>query len=321
MIGQDSPRRLRILVWNVHGNYLHALTQLPHDWIIPVEGGRNGYTPPTPALDWPDGLHLTAPSALRDEALDLVVYQSRDNLADAAELLTRAQRSLPSIYIEHNTPEPHPTDSWHPFRHPRGLLVHVTHYNAVMWLSPGMPARVIEHGLPDPGPLQTGELPRGITVVNHIERRGRRLGLDLYERARQRLSLDLIGMGSEHLPGGLGEVPGRDVPRLVGRYRYLFSPIRYTSLGLSIVQAMLCGVPVVGFAATELASLISNGEDGFVDTQEQAWLDAALRLERDPVMARTWGANARRKALARFGMARFAADWNAAFNTVLEDTC
>lgn len=313
----DAPR-LRILVWHVHGNYLHALAHLDQEWIVPVDGMRPGYTVPTPGLDWPASMRLVGPQALRNEKLDLIVYQSRDNLADAGELLSAEQRALPTIYIEHNPPEPHPTDTWHPFRHPRGLLVHVTPYNAVMWRAPGMPSRVIEHGVPDPGERHTGQYPKGITVINHLGRRGRRLGLDLYQNALRHLSLDLIGMGAKELPGGLGEVPNRDVAALVGRYRYLFSPIRYASLGLSVVEAMMCGVPVVGFAATELASLISNGEDGFVDSREQAWLDIGRQLERDPVLARTWGANARRKALERFGMSRFMADWNDAFKTLLE---
>lgn len=310
---------LRILVWNVHGNYLHALAQLPHQWLVPVDGMKPGYTPPTPGLDWPANLRTVAPASLQDLELDLVIYQSVANLRDATWLLGTAQRRLPCIYIEHNPPEPHPVDTCHHFSHAHGMLVHVTHYNAVMYLSGDVPVRVIEHGVPDPGPLQTGERSAGIVLINNLAGRGRRLGLDIYQRARSTLTLDLAGMGSAGLPGGMGEVPNRDVPRLIGRYRYLFSPVRYSSLGLSVVQAMLCGVPVVGFASTELASLINSDVDGFVATDERLWLDAALSLENDAVLACKWGANARRKALARFGMERFAADWNAAIDSLLED--
>src|SRR5690606_26340785 len=115
MTSDIAPQRRRILTWNVHGNYLHALAHVPHEWIVPVDGTRPGYTPPTPHLDWPDTLRLVAPGDLRRERLDAIVYQSRDNLADAACLLGSEQLALPSIYIEHNPPEPHPTDTWHPF--------------------------------------------------------------------------------------------------------------------------------------------------------------------------------------------------------------
>lgn len=195
-----AERRLRILTWNVHGNYLHALAHVPHEWLVPVAGMRPGYTPPTPELDWPAHVRVVDPGQLRDETLDLIVYQSRDNLADAPQLLRPAQLALPSLYVEHNPPEPHPTDSWHPFRHPRGLLLHVTHHNAQMWQAPGMPARVIEHGVPDPGRVAAGAREGGITVINHLARRGRRLGLDLYQRAHARLALDLIGMARASCP-------------------------------------------------------------------------------------------------------------------------
>ena len=33
-------RRLRILTWHVHGNYLYALGQVPHDFVIPVLPGN-----------------------------------------------------------------------------------------------------------------------------------------------------------------------------------------------------------------------------------------------------------------------------------------
>jgi len=37
-------RRLRILTWHVHGNYLYALGQVPHDFVIPVlPGNPAGY--------------------------------------------------------------------------------------------------------------------------------------------------------------------------------------------------------------------------------------------------------------------------------------
>ncbi|MGE4336721.1 MAG: glycosyltransferase family 1 protein, partial [Pigmentiphaga sp.] len=246
----------RVLIWNVHGNYLHALSQVPFEWIVPVAAdGRAGYTPPTPHLDWPVNVRVVAPQALRAMQFDAVVYQSTANLADAGELLGPEQRSLPSVYVEHNPPEPSPTESRHPFRHPRGLLVHVTHFNATMWLAPEVPQRVIEHGVPDAGPGPQWRQPRGLVVINHLGRRGRRLGQDIFERARASVALDLIGMQSEVL-GGLGEVANRRVAGLMAEYRYFFTPIRYASLGLSLVQAMLCRLPVVGFAATELVSVI-----------------------------------------------------------------
>src|SRR5690554_3582340 len=214
---------LRILTWHVHGNYLYSLTRLPHRFIVPVTGdNRAGYSALGNKIPWGGHVRMVAADALRDEQFDCIIYQSRSTYEqDRHVLLTPQQRRLPSVYIEHNPPEPHPTDTRHVFQHDRGVLVHVTHYNALMWDSGSMPVRVIEHGVPEsPGVRYSGDLERGIVVVNNLAHRGRRVGKDVYEWAQAHMPLDLIGMGSEHLPGGLGEVSNMDVPAYVARYRF-----------------------------------------------------------------------------------------------------
>jgi len=313
-----TPRRLRILVWHVHGNYLYALTHAPHDFYVPQsDDGRPGYGALGRKIPWGANVHPVPASQVRDLALDAVIYQSGHNLADAPALLSASQRRLPCAYIEHNPAAPLAAETVHPFRHERGLLVHVTPYNAVMWDGGGMPQRVIEHGLPDPGLLYRGELARGIVVVNHLVRRGRRVGADLYADAAARVPLDLIGMGSEEA-GGLGEVPNMKVAACMARYRFFFSPVRYASLGLSLVEAMLCGVPVVGFAATELPCVITSGRDGYVDTRPRRLHDVMRQLLEEPALAREWGLAGRSTALRRFSLDRFVSDWNRALAMLTE---
>jgi hypothetical protein len=66
---------------------------------------------------------------------------------DQHEILSGAQRRLPRIYLEHDPPLAHPTNTVHPVDDPDLLLVHVTHYNALMWDSGRVPTRVVEHGV------------------------------------------------------------------------------------------------------------------------------------------------------------------------------
>ena len=54
-------------------------------------------------------------------------------------------------------------------------------------------------------------------------------------------------------------------------YRFYFHPVRYTSLGLSLCEAMTVGLPVVGLATTELPTIIDHGVNGFVDTDPGGW--------------------------------------------------
>ncbi len=123
------------------------------------------------------------------------------------------------------------------------------------------------------------------------------------------MPLDLVGMDAASA-GGLGELPNLELPAFIARYRFFFNPIRWTSLGLAIVEAMMVGMPIIGLATTELTSVIRNGENGFAHNDCDALVAIMKTLIADPALARTWGERARRDALERFHIDRFVADWN-----------
>ena len=79
-------------------------------------------------------------------------------------------------------------------------VVHVTHFNALFWDTGSTPTVVIEHGMPDPGHLYTGELPELAVVVNEPVRRGRVTGTDLLARFAAAAPLQVFGMGGDGLP-------------------------------------------------------------------------------------------------------------------------
>jgi len=309
--------RLKILTWHTHGSYLYYLTQVPHDFYVlskpdrpPGYGGRCGHLP------WGDNVFDLPVDRAKDAQFDCILFQDDPQyLEDQYLYLTEAQRKLPRIYLEHDTPREHPTDMRHPVEDKDVLLVHVTAFNELMWDNHGLTTRVIDHGVMVPAVDYTGELARGIVVVNHLGRRGRRLGGDVFERVRAEVPLDLIGMGAEEL-GGLGEVLHADIPSFVARYRFLFNPIRYTSMGLAVIEAMMAGVPVVGLATTEMATAIENGVSGYVDTDVGKLVGHMRELIRDPALARRLGQGARKRARERFGIERFVREWDAAFRFV-----
>ncbi len=311
-------RPLRILTWHVHGSYLYYLSKLPHELYLPVRPGRpEGYGGRSSGFPWPANVHDVPATAVRELPLDVVIYQSRRNwAADGPEILSPAQRELPAVYLEHDPPRENPTDTRHPVDDPNVLLVHVTPFNALMWDSGRTPTRVIDHGVTVPDGIQaTYELARGITVVNNIARRGRRLGPDVFERARRDVPLDLVGLNSADL-GGLGDLPLASLPEFEARYRFFFNPIRYTSMGLAVCEAMMLGLPVVGLATTEMATAIENGVSGFVDTDPDVLVDRMHDLLGDRTLARRLGEGARRRAQERCGIARFTRDWNRALADV-----
>lgn len=315
--GRDGGR-LKILTWHVHGNYLYYLTQVPHDFhLVTRPGHPPGHAGKVGALPWGDNVFEVDADQVANESFDCVLYQSRRHWdEDRHTVLSDAQRRLPTIVLEHDPPYGDPVFTKHWMTDPNVLLVHVTPFNALMWDCDGVTTRVVEHGVlvPDDA-IHTGELARGIVVVNNLASRGRRLGRDLFERARERVPLDLIGMDAESC-GGLGEVSNPDVPAFVARYRFFFHPVRWTSLGLAALESMAVGTPVVGLATTELATVIDNGRNGFVDTDPEQLISAMEELLSDPDQAREWGIAARRTVAERFSMDRFVAAWNDAFAMV-----
>ena len=203
-----ARQRRRILTWHEHGNYLLYLTQVPHEfYVVTQPGGGPGRAGLGGSLPWGPNVHEIDARSVRDQAFDLVLYQSRTAWdGDRWALLSDAQRGLPRAYIEHDPPQQHPTDTRHWVDDPGALLVHVTPFNALMWDSGSTPTAVIEHGVMLLGePTERHTLARGICVVNNLDRRGRRLGLDVYREITAELPIDLVGLGADRV-GGLGEV-------------------------------------------------------------------------------------------------------------------
>jgi glycosyltransferase involved in cell wall biosynthesis len=122
-------------------------------------------------------------------------------------------------------------------------------------------------------------------------------------------------MAAEEL-GGLGEIEHAQLPAFASRYRFLFSPIRYSSLGLAVIEAMMVGLPVVALATAEMATVIENGVSGYADTNLATLVERMRLLLREPGLARDLGDGARRRARERFSIERFSADWNAALRHV-----
>ena len=308
---------LRILTWHVHGSYLDSLVRTGHEFYLPVrdDGGerRGGIG----HWGWPtDRVHEVPEEEVRDLDVDLVVFQHATNWReDGPRILSDRQMRGPRVYIEHDPPWGDPTDARHPVDDPDVLVVHVTAFNQLMWDNGRTPTTVIEHGVVDPGVRWDGDLVRGLVVINDIGSRGRRAGLDVYERARERLPIDLVGMRSaEH--GGFGEVLRADLPAFSARYRFFLHPVRYTSFGMAVCEAMMIGMPIVALATTEMPTVLEDGRSGVIHTDPDYLIDGAAELLRDHALAARLGEAARGIALERFSIDRFTADWSRTFADV-----
>jgi glycosyltransferase involved in cell wall biosynthesis len=310
---------MNILLWHVHGSWTTAFVRGGHRYLLPVlpDRGPDGRGRAR-TWDWPTAAVEVSPQEAGEAEVDVVVLQRPQELIGLAERWLggrRPGRDLPAIYLEHNAPQGRIAELRHPAADRRDLvLVHVTHFNELFWDAGATPTRVIEHGIVDPGHRYGGELPRAAVVINEARRRGRVTGTDLLARFAAVAPLDVFGIDAGAL-GGIEDVPQERLHDQLARRRVYLHPIRWTSLGLSLIEAMQLGMPVVALATTEAPDAVPVGA-GVVSTRIDTLTDALRRFVADPELARATGEAARAAALQRYGLERFLADWDALLEAV-----
>jgi glycosyltransferase involved in cell wall biosynthesis len=308
---------MRILIWHVHGSWTTALVQGPHTYLLPVLPGRGpDGRGRAQTWEWPQAAVELTPGELAGARPDVVILQRPHE----AELLERwtglwPGRDIAALYVEHNAPQGRIAEMRHPVADRDDLvLVHVTHFNDLFWDAGSTATRVIEHGIVDPGYRYTGDLAEAAVAINEAQRRGRVTGTDLLPRLNGTVPLRLFGIGARQL-GGVESLPQAELHGEMARRRAYLHPIRWTSLGLSLIEAMQLGMPVVALGTTEAAEAVPASA-GVVSTRVQTLSDGLRELIADPERARERGEAARRTALERYGLERFLADWEALLEEV-----
>jgi hypothetical protein len=302
---------MNVLLWHVHGSWTTAFVQGPHTYLIPVlpDRGPDGRGR-AQTWDWPPSAVEVTPDEARAADVDVVILQRPVELERVAtEWL--GPRALPTVFVEHNAPQGRIAEMRHPAADRRDLVVvHVTHFNDLFWDCGTTPTRVIEHGVIDPGYRYSGDEPRAAVVINEARRRARVTGTDLLERfAADGVPVDLFGMDAGAL-GGREDVAQERLHDEMARRRLYLHPIRWTSLGLSLIEAMHLGMPVVALATTEAPEAVPAGA-GVLSTSIDTLVDGARGFLAEPERAREAGRAARVAARERFGLERFLADWDA----------
>jgi hypothetical protein len=312
---------MNILLWHVHGSWTTAFVQGRHTYLVPVtpDRGPDGLGRAR-TYTWPDSVRELTPAQCRDAPVDVVVLQ-RPHEADLAEGWLggrRLGRDIPTVYVEHNAPGGDVPHTRHPCADREDLtLVHVTHFNRLFWDNGTTRTAVVEHGVVDPGDLYTGRIRHAAVVVNEPLRRGRVTGTDLLPELSRAVPLDVFGLGTQRLPTQLGiardrcttaDLPQSALHKAMAERRLYLHPVRWTSLGLSLIEAMHLGMPVVALATTEAVAAVPAGA-GVLSTRPEVLAQAARTYLHDLEAAAADGARARRAAIERYGLSRFLGDW------------
>uniref|UniRef100_A0A942T0V4 Glycosyltransferase family 4 protein n=1 Tax=Neobacillus citreus TaxID=2833578 RepID=A0A942T0V4_9BACI len=314
---------MRILVWHVHGGWMDAFVRGQHQYLVPTNTARDADGLGRGGRDWPDSVVEIAPEDVAQADVDVVVLQRTEEIDQVRTLL--GDRRVPTVFVEHNTPRVDVPNALHPLRdHDEVVIAHVTHWNALMWDCGTARTTVIEHGVVDPGPLYTGSLERLGVVINEPVRRGRVVGTDLLPRFAETAPVDVWGIGTERLPElgygdrvvAQGDVPADPMHAALAERRAYVHPNRWTSLGLSLIEAMHMAMPVLVLATTDAPRTVP-AEAGAIATDVAELVRVSRTLLEDPDEARRRGAVAREAALERHALARFTADWDELLDDVV----
>jgi hypothetical protein len=327
------------LLWHVHGSWTTSFVHGKHRYLIPTTPDRGPYgLGRARTYPWPDTTTEITPDQLPTTDIDLVILQRPEEL-DLTHQWTHRQpgRDLPAIYVEHNTPKDgNIPNSRHPLADRHDLLIaHVTHFNHLFWDTGTTRTTVIDHGIVPPRVQWSGELDRLAVVTNEPVRRWRVTGTDLMPRFARVAPLDVYGMGVAGLRDallaarptgsasdalaltGYDDLPQERMHAELARRRAYLHLCRWTSLGLSLIEAMAMGMPVVALATTEAVDAVPP-DAGVLSTRVDTLVEAARWLVEDRDAAYRLGARAREVSKERFGLDRFLADWD---RLMEEETC
>ncbi|MBM0229823.1 MULTISPECIES: glycosyltransferase [Micromonospora] len=325
---------MNVLLWHVHGSWTTSFVHGKHRYLVPVTPDRGPYgLGRARTYPWPDSAVEVTPQELGRADVDVVILQRPQELELTEQWLGRRPgRDLPAIYVEHNTPKGDVPNTRHPMADRDDLLLtHVTHFNELFWDNGGTRTAVIEHGIVPPRVEWTGDLDRLAVVTNEPVRRWRVTGTDLMPRFAAVAPLDVFGMGVAGLPEALTaagaalahpvtgheDLPQDRMHAAVARRRAYLHLCRWTSLGLSLIEAMTIGMPVVALATTEAVDAVPP-DAAVLSTRVDTLVEAARWLAEDRDAAYRLGARAREVTQNRFGLDRFLTDWD---RLMEEETC
>lgn len=297
----------KIFTWPVQPSYLFKLAQAGFEIYIPDgqnESFRKQFSEQKNVIE-------TKVADIKDLALDAILFQDEHNYQTAQyEVLSPQQRELPKVYLEHRPPKQHPTNAKHWVEDTEVQLVHVNHYNALMWDNNEVPVTVIENGVPESQASFTGEKVCGVVVLEENLADERVSGMDIFMQVKEVVPLEVVQIGKQG-------VTDQNLAEKISPYRFLFCPNRYASPGFAVQQTMIIGMPVVGLATTDLPTIIDNGVSGFTDSNLDYLINKMQELLANPQLAAQIGSEARKIASKRFGLNRFLFDWKQVFKNAV----
>src|SRR5688500_16124285 len=146
---EPKEKKLKVLTWHIHGSYLYYLSHGNFEIYLPTSAKKTeGYIGRGTTFPFKSNVIDVPAAEVKHLSLDCILFQTPTNfLNDQFDILSEDQRQLAKVYLEHDPPQGVPTDTRHVVNDPDVTLVHVTHFNRLMWDSGQTPTHVIDHGV------------------------------------------------------------------------------------------------------------------------------------------------------------------------------
>ena len=111
----------------------------------------------------------------------------------------------------------------------------------------------------------------------------------------------------------IGEVNDEERNRLMSEAKCFLHPVSFREpFGLTLIEAMACGCPVVAFGRGSIRELIAQGKTGFVVEDAEEMVEAVASID---VIDR---AECRRHSLENFNATRMAKGYEEIYETILQ---
>lgn len=150
----------------------------------------------------------------------------------------------------------------------------------------------------------------GVTVCNQLMGRSQFYDVELFNKIREEMPLDLIGDNGSMGPSISDPA---QLAKTVGSYAFYANLSIYSPLSMSLAEAMCLGLGIVSTKQQATGDYLVHGESALLTNDHNEYLEFCKLLMKDRELAYKLGQNAKRIGHAKFGLDRFVNQWNDLF--------
>jgi glycosyltransferase involved in cell wall biosynthesis len=101
----------------------------------------------------------------------------------------------------------------------------------------------------------------------------------------------------------LGNIPNHELPDFLNPHELFILPSFYENMPKTLLEAMACGLPVIGTNVKGINEVIKHGKNGILcSTNANSIREAILTLMKDEELKRNLGENARRTIVENYDL-------------------